>query len=119
MKLLTIFLTVVTLAFGAPAFSGHRTFTQPDGTIIHYQLKGDEYLHWLETREGDIVLYNEKENCLEYAQIKDGVLVSSGEVVSSPQERTAASNKSARLKVSKKELERIHSQQRKKWHTHH
>lgn len=35
-----------------PAFPGEISYTQPDGTVVKYRLRGDEHMHWMETPGG-------------------------------------------------------------------
>lgn len=38
-----------------PAFPGEISYTQPDGTVVKYHLRGDEHRHWMESAEGYIL----------------------------------------------------------------
>lgn len=69
-----------TLLNAAPAFERERTFTQPDGTTFQGRLRGDEYLHWVETEEGKILVFNKKERRFEMGEIIDDTLKPSGDV---------------------------------------
>lgn len=101
MRHMLIIFILSQLLLAAPAYSGKRTFTQPDGTVVTYRMQGDEHLHWLESKEGDILLKSEKNRRLEYAAIKEGKLKASG---------IAFSKKSVPLKrVSKNELRELHA----------
>ncbi len=62
----------------APAFSKMRTYTQNDGSSFEAIPKGDEYLNYIETKSGDILLYNPKTKNYAYATIKNDQLVPSG-----------------------------------------
>jgi hypothetical protein len=78
MKTILIAFLLLSQLSAAPAFPGKRQFTQPDGTVFTARQKGDEYLHWYETDEGEILLYNKKEKRFEYAEIKEKKLQPSG-----------------------------------------
>jgi len=82
MKYLIILTLFVQLIQAAPAFHGKRTFTQPDGTKVTYRLQGDEHLHWMESDDGKIMLFDKRNERLEYAEIKDNTLRASGVPVS-------------------------------------
>ncbi len=113
MKQLLIIVLLSQLLLAAPAYSGKRTFTQPDGTVITYRMRGDEYLHWLENEEGEVLLNNEATKRLEYATIKDGHLKASGVVFSKNHRSVNSSKRSAPLKkVSKQELIELYSVKR-------
>lgn len=99
------------LLMAAPAFQGKRTFTQPNGETITYRMHGDEYLHWFESENGDIMLYNKKNKRIESAVIKDGLLKASGHAFS-PANRSAAQNTQAITREMLLELQ----QQRRKTH---
>ncbi len=68
-RLIALCLSVALSLDAAPAFSRERTFVQPDGSTFIGKVRGDEYLHWIETKDGDIVLYNKKTKRYESAQI--------------------------------------------------
>jgi len=63
------FLLFTGLLFAAPAFERTRTFTQPDGSTFTGTLKGDEYLHWIETETGEIVAFNKTRGQYETVRI--------------------------------------------------
>jgi len=56
-KILLTLTLLNTLTVAAPAISGTRTFTQPDGTRFEGILKGDSSFHWIESN-GHIVICN-------------------------------------------------------------
>ena len=113
MKYLLLFSVISSLLFAAPAFHGKRSFTQPDGTIIEYRAQGDEYLNWMVSENGDILLYSKKNKRLEHAEIKNNSLKVSGV----PFTKVDASNARAASAVtwskpSKKELSTLHKKRR-------
>ena len=75
--LLVLFATFATL-FAAPAFQKGHTYTQSDGTTFQAKPQGDEYLHFLKTKEGAILLYNPATKNFDYAKIENDQLVPSG-----------------------------------------
>ncbi len=112
-----LFLTLVLLniiTFAAPAYSGTRQYTQPDGTVVHYTMQGDEHLHWLESEDGEVLLHNEKAHCLEYATIKDGNLKTSGQLYTKKTHlyRAAAQDQINIKKVTNKEIEALYQHKR-------
>ena len=109
MKYIITFALLTQILFSAPAFPGKHTFTQPDGTVVEYQNRGDEYLHWSETKNGDIVLYNEDNARLEYATIKDGNLKPSG----NRYQQSSKVKRSSASQLSKKDLETLYQLKRK------
>ena len=115
MKPLFITLLAFIILNAAPAFQGKRTFTQPDGSVVNYQNKGDEYLHWSEASEGEIIIFNQEKRRFEYAGIEDGELKSSGEAYSKvhAKGRKYAPNQS-RKRVTNQRLESLYLHQRKK-----
>ena len=78
MRHLLLFLSTLTLLLAAPALKRVHTYTQNDGTTFEATPKGDEYLHFLQTKEGDILLYNPKTKNYDYATIRNDRLVPSG-----------------------------------------
>ena len=112
MKTLLIITFMTSLLFAAPAYNGKRTFVQPNGESITYRLQGDEYLHWMEQEDGEIMLYNKTNKRMESAIIKNGGLRPSGRAVSHLKRSKQAS--SQQKKVSKKDLETLYQLKRKK-----
>lgn len=55
-------------AQAVPAFPGRLHYTQPDGTVVTYYLRGDEHCHWLETIDGHL-LQRAADGYLKYATI--------------------------------------------------
>ena len=105
MKLLIIIAFLSQLLYSAPAFQGKRTFTQPDGTVVEYRAQGDEHLNWMESENGDILLYSKKNKRLEFAEIKNSTLQASGVAFS----KKASSE---RTQISKEELSALHKERR-------
>jgi hypothetical protein len=108
--ILLAFLLLSQLA-AAPAYPGKRQFQQPDGTVFTARQKGDEYLHWYETDEGDVLLYNKKEKRFEYAVIKEKKLLPSGEAFRKSTARKSA-GRAQQPKVDKKALHRLWHEKR-------
>jgi hypothetical protein len=65
---------------GAPAFKHERTFMQPDGSTFQGHIKGDEYLHWIETEDGRAVVFNPDTGRYETAVVTKEGLTPSGNV---------------------------------------
>jgi len=66
------------MLFAAPAFERVRIFTQPDGSAFAGTLRGDEYLHWIETASGDIVVFSKQNGRFERAAVGTEALLPSG-----------------------------------------
>ena len=65
-------------------------YTQPDGSVVTIQLKGDEKVHWAETADGYKLLSNGK-NGWEYAVVnKDGDIQCSGSLAREQGKRSLA-----------------------------
>lgn len=110
MKYLLMIALFSQLLLAAPAFQGKRTFTQPNGESVTYRLQGDEYLHWMEKDDGEIMLYSKKNKRMESAVIKDGQLKASGHAISALQR--ASSRESNVSKVSREELLQLQQEKR-------
>lgn len=80
MKPLLITLLSAAVLFAAPAFERKRTFTQPDGSTFTGTLKGDEYLHWIETENGEILVYDKAAKQYEEAIVTPETLKGSGRI---------------------------------------
>ncbi len=115
-----LFLTLVLVALGTttalavPANPNPVEITQPDGTKITVQLKGDEKIKWAQTLDGYSILFN-KEGIYEYAvKNEKGDLVPSGVKVKMPEDQTIEEksllNKLEKgLFYSKSQVELMHS----------
>ena len=58
MKKLTLSLTILLLTlstFAVPAYRGWQTKSQPDGTTLQVRLIGDEFYHYWQDQEGNVV----------------------------------------------------------------
>ncbi len=113
MKYLIIFILTLQLLHSAPAFQGKRTYTQPDGTQVNYRLRGDEHLNWMESDDGEVLLFSKKAKRLEFAEIKDDTLKPSGIAYSNRDVATAAS-RAMPSKISKEELSALYKKRRDK-----
>ncbi len=92
---------------------------QKDGTTFIGHAQGDEFLHYIQTQEGDILLYNPKTKNYEYAIIKDDRLVPSG-VVYKPGKKRSYMQKSM-PRISKEKLQKLRHKrmlQRRKFMPH-
>jgi M6 family metalloprotease-like protein len=65
-------------SWAIPASPFPFTVTQPDGTIIELYKRGDEFNNWVEGAEGYTVVKNEATGYWEFAESRDGKLVSTG-----------------------------------------
>ena len=95
-----IFLSIIILLiatyslYGVPACPEELIFTQPDGSKLTLYQRGDEYFHWTETENKEIVIKNGEH--YEYATIKNNQIVASGTMVSSKNSYNAKSQLSTR-----------------------
>ncbi len=87
MRVLWILLLALPL-LATSTYTAKRTFNQSDGTTFSGRLQGDAFLYWIETDTGDILLFNKKTANFEYAVIKDGNLILSGNVYSPSKTRS-------------------------------
>ncbi len=91
MKYLLIVLITLTLQ-ATSTLTTLRTFTQSDGTTFQGRLQGDAFMHWIEAKDKSILLFNKKTENFEYASIKDGDLVLSGNIYNTTQVRSLKIN---------------------------
>lgn len=78
-KVFLVLLSTIILSsmlFAAPARPGFRQFTQPDGSYVTLELKGDEHFHFARDMENYSVV-RDAEGWWTYAQKVDGLLVPS------------------------------------------
>lgn len=71
MKKIILAVSITTLAYAAPAIQENFEFKQQDGTAFVAQLKGDEWLNWIEDNKEHIIKYSNKSKNFEYAQLKE------------------------------------------------
>ncbi len=70
-------LYVQTNAFAAPAYEGVVKMKQPSGESFEGTLHGDEWFHWVSTKDGDVLLQDQK-GYWNYAELKADELKSTG-----------------------------------------
>ena len=78
-RILLLIATLCTVAYvgAVPASPKPFNVTQPDGTVITLHMVGDEYYHWTETNNNQVVVLSE-EGYYEYATILNNEIVPSG-----------------------------------------
>ncbi len=112
MKPLLMAILLASVLFAAPAFERKRVFTQPDGSTFTGTFKGDEYLHWIETENGEILVYDKTAKQYEEAVVTPERLEGSGEMY-----RAGAHTKRARSlrspQQTQKALHRLWLQKRR------
>lgn len=77
MKYFLIIIITISNLYSVMAYPGKQIFTQNGGETFDGYVKGDEYLHYVQTSQGDILLFNKNLNSYTYAIIKDNSLVAS------------------------------------------
>ncbi|WP_430748758.1 M6 family metalloprotease domain-containing protein [Bacillus cereus] len=70
-------LYVQTNAFAAPAYEGVVKMKQPSGESFEGTLHGDEWFHWVSTKDGDVLLQDQK-GYWNYAELTSDELKSTG-----------------------------------------
>jgi len=74
MKIICLIISILTglstLLVAVPATPFLITFEQPDGSIFHAYLKGDEYFSWIESENKLIIIKNEASRFFEFAVVK-------------------------------------------------
>lgn len=106
MRYLFFYFISFSVLYAAPALPFERTFIQNDGDSFKAHAVGDEYLHYIETKSGAILLYNPKTKNYEYATVKGNRLAPSG----LPYKKRVMQSSIARTNtptISKKELQRL------------
>lgn len=114
MKSLLVFLLLLAPLFGAPAFNKPRKFTQSDGTTFTARALGNQHLHWIQTPDGEVLLYNSKSKNFEYAKIQNNQLKPSGTRYN--KENSIRARSQARVnKINKEELYKLWSLKQKEF----
>ena len=78
MRLLLIFSFLFATIFGAPAYNKLREFKHSDGTTFMARGQGNQHLNWIETEDGEILVYNKESKNFDYAYIYNNRLEPSG-----------------------------------------
>ena len=107
MKVIFFLTCLFLLLQAAPAREASHTFVQSDASSFSAKQKGDEYLHWLESVEGDIIIYNRESGNYEYGVIKGDTLRASG-IIYKEGERKVRSIKNDILKLWQKKRREHH-----------
>lgn len=66
-----LLLSMLTCVYSVPAYKGSIKFKQNDGSTFSGKIKGDEWFHWIEDNQGDIIKYNKKSKNYEYVVVKE------------------------------------------------
>jgi len=103
MKYFLLFFLLLNTLQAAPAFDKMREFKQADGTTFSAKGQGNQHLNWIETKNGDILRYNQESKNYEYAVIQDNTLKASGEKYQDSHALKAKSFK-RKIKLSKDTL---------------
>ncbi len=107
MKILLLSILTSTLLLCAPAFHAKKQFELSSGEAFSGVVKGDEHLNWIESEEGEVLLFNKQNNRYEYAEIKEGELVPSG-----VEKKPHTSKKTRASKLSKEALYKLWKKKR-------
>jgi hypothetical protein len=62
-------IAMAAMLMGAPALQVAKEFKQNDGSAFHGVLHGDEWFHWVDTRNGYAVKYNPSSRNYEYIRV--------------------------------------------------
>jgi len=119
MKLFTLFALFTTSLLAAPALGIWHTYTQSDGTTFTAKPQGNEYLHFLKTKEGAILLYNPKTKNFDYATVQNDRLTPSN-IPYMPKEKKLRKSASFSNKptLTPKQLEELYKKAKERFHHH-
>lgn len=119
MRFFLLCITFSTLLAAAPAFEKERIYTQSDGTTFKAKPQGDEYLHFLKTTEGAILLYNPVTKNFDYAKIENDRLVPSGTPYKTGKTKLRKSAAySSRPAITPQELQRVYIKAKERFRHH-
>ncbi|MGI6222715.1 MAG: M6 family metalloprotease domain-containing protein [Prevotella sp.] len=85
-------LAATQMSYAVPAYPKPFKVKQADGTYITIQLRGDEYAHLAYTADGYPLVFNDATGNYDYAQVSNGLFVSSGVVARDANMRSVADN---------------------------
>ncbi len=110
-----LFLSIFSLfLYAAPAFQQTKVFTQSNGEQFKAKVQGDEYLHYIQSEDGSILIYNKKTKNYDYAVVKNGSLAPSG----APYSKQSVNGVFLLKKepnISAKELQKLYQQRVKRF----
>ena len=118
MKYLILITFLLSNLQSAPAFSKSRVLKQENGVTFIGQSRGDEYLHWIESEDGEILKYNPESKNYELAEIKDGYLKPSGKKYVSGLKQSNGLRKSSGLNNSNLKSQELYKLWDKKREAH-
>ena len=110
MKYILLLSLLFSISYSAPAFSAKRVFTQNDGKTFEGYVKGDEYLHYIQTLNGDILKFNHKLKSYTKAIIKNNRLTASTNIYTPNSNKQLAPSKNSTFK---QQLKKLHKYNRK------
>lgn len=116
MKYFLLLFVAHTLVMGAPAFEHRKWFRQPDGSAFIGTPKGDEHLQWIESDEGEILIYVKERRRYEPAEIDQNNLRGTGtpfKASTNPREKV---DKSGEKRISKDVLLMLWKNKRRENH---
>ena len=116
-RALLLCVTLTALLFGAPSLKREHTFTQPDGTTFQGQMKGDEYLHWIETEQGDLLIYNRGKKQFEEATVGSDALIGSGRAYH-PDSRNVQTRAPRETMQKQEALKKLWLKKKEQWMLH-
>lgn len=99
------------------AYQEEISFKQNNGDTFKGYIKGDEWFHWVEDKQGNIIVYNQQTKNYEYGilkKVKDVYeLVPSGVTIDKTNNASQAKISNTAIKhIDKKELNRIWKRKR-------
>ena len=117
MKIVSLLLLTLLTLYAAPAFGGKRLLKQSDGSSFYGYIKGDEYLHFVQTEDGEILIFNPKTKNFDYAIIANNRLIPSGTPYTK-EEANLGIKRSGLKKITQKELETLRKAAMKRFRDH-
>lgn len=69
-KIILALIIISTVVLAVPALKGEKSFMQADGSTFNGYIKGDEWFHWIEDKQGNIIRYNKQSRNYEYGVLK-------------------------------------------------
>jgi len=108
--LITLFLSAL---YAAPAREMSYQLMQESGDKFSAKQRGDEHLHWIETENSDILIYNKKSGNYDYAVIEGEELKPSNRAYKKG--RSVRSIKADVIELWKKKRQEAQTRLHRKW----
>ena len=112
--ILALFLLTAQL-IAAPALGHFKFVRQSDGEVLKLKPVGNQFLHWFEDENDNVIVYNHQTKQYEYATIKNERLVPSGMRYTQRKSALQQANTRTPIHVDKSQFKNLYIQAKKRF----